>query len=822
MMIKRTQDSSPYLNILFLVSVFLLALIKIEDVDTWLHLSLGREIWHLKGLPGTEPFEYPLSGQPFSYTSWLFGLIYFAAYSAFDIYGVILLKAALVCSCFYILLRDSVRPGKNPAIAILVLSFVVVIARYRFTERPEIFMLIFVAFSIFSLNAYIYEEKKYLYALPFVHLLWANIHSSVPLMFIPFLAFIGGGLLLRSLPKSERFINVPTTSQLKTISLVFIASFVASLASPYFIDQYLYGTQVLSTAWYKQETMELLPPTWSTQKWPFIITPIVIISFFMNTRRFSLMQALLVIPFIALSFTADRFTSLFSIVAGPIVARNISAFLEGKKWWTKFSGASIVLAIATASWIVLYTALVFGRVEPFVDAHLVDSKNFGFGINYDRYPEGALRYMDKQNITGRVFNTFPWGQYIIWRDYPARTVFIDGRANLPEPLLENMMLARSRPEVLDELSKSYGFESILVDYPVQEETAQPLSSQQWALVYWDDLSLLYLKRGGKYDPVIKKDEYHLVRPANTVLSTRTAGGSAAGRTQLINELKRNVEETGSSKAHAYLGQIYNDAGSYEQAIEEFSQVRYFPTVQNHLRDRYSGMAYAYSRLDKPDMAQTLYLQALKLQEDPALYYQVGKLYLKKGDISNAIVYLEKSLKKDANFIYSYPALITLYRSEDRESDAKNAEKNYAIAVQIKKGETHLASGLKAAADGHPDLALKEFNASLEVNPQNPAAYYYMGIVYFNGGLINEAFECQKKALEIDRNYAMANYALAMIYRARGDSFMEKKYFEKYLKVEPNGYFSRRAKEYSASIGTASEQRIQEKWVTSLPKLPEIN
>ena len=55
-------------------------------------------------------------------------------------------------------------------------------------------------------------------------------------------------------------------------------------------------------------------------------------------------------------------------------------------------------------------------------------------------PEGALRYMDKWNITGKVFNLVHWGQYITWRDYPARSAFVDARFYLPPDLLNEAIM----------------------------------------------------------------------------------------------------------------------------------------------------------------------------------------------------------------------------------------------------------------------------------------------------------------------------------------------------------------------------------------------
>lgn len=175
---------------LLLSAVFLLALCKIGTADAWIHLYMGKYIWHAKELPSAEPFIYTMIGKPALYSSWLFGLIYYLAYLLFNIYGVILLKAFTIAVVFYILLKDSVRIDGNYALAAVILAVVAILTRYRFVERPDTFMMLFLSFTIFSLNAFVYEDKKYIFALPFVSILWANMHSSIGLMFIPYILFI--------------------------------------------------------------------------------------------------------------------------------------------------------------------------------------------------------------------------------------------------------------------------------------------------------------------------------------------------------------------------------------------------------------------------------------------------------------------------------------------------------------------------------------------------------------------------------------------------------------------------------------------------------
>ena len=89
----RTLSFRTVLAILFVLSVFLVALDKVHDPDAWLHLSHGKLLWEEKTLPDNEAFTYPNADSPHIYTSWLFGLAGYASYLALGEYGPGLLKA---------------------------------------------------------------------------------------------------------------------------------------------------------------------------------------------------------------------------------------------------------------------------------------------------------------------------------------------------------------------------------------------------------------------------------------------------------------------------------------------------------------------------------------------------------------------------------------------------------------------------------------------------------------------------------------------------------------------------------------------------------
>lgn len=784
---------------MFIASVFLLALCKIEDTDTWMHLSLGRLIWELKGFPSHETLVYTSLDKPFSYSSWLFGLIYYLSYLAGGYYGVILLKAFTVSTAFYILLRDSLRPHRNYVVSVAVLTFVVFMARHRFVERPDTFMAVFLPFSIFSLNAFLYDNKKYIYVLPLIHMLWANSHSSVVLMVVPFLAFLMGGIIQRYLSEKGIFscAQYSSVSQLKVVLTIFAVSFAATLISPYAISQYSFGSQFLASSWFKQEISELRPPTWAMMKLPFIVTPIVFLSFFFNRKRVSVFHLFLVAPFAVLQFTAVRFVFLFGIVSGPVVARNVSSFVAARPWgglsqrrWIEVAATISVLAVCS---------LTVLNIGPFA----ARSKAFGFGVNYDMafmtVPEKALQYMDRRGITGRMFNTFHYGGYINWRDFPKRTVFIDPRGYMEAELLEKTGRAPGNPLVFGELANRYGFESCLISYPAVskadvETTGNQLLFQNagWALVYWDDVSLVYLKKGGKYDSVVRQDEYRFVNPAGGTLGLKFVITDPLMREGTIRELERNIRETGSSKAYEYLGHIFGEMRRYDEAVALLKKALDSRYANRH--SIYYELAFAYYGLGRTAESIECCQKSLASGEDANGLYLLSMAYIQRGDYARAVKHLERASALEPARQDFYPILMDTYARLGRTDKLEKARGAYEKARKQAQAESHFNEGVNAYFRGSLELAAAELEKAIEIDPNSPSAYSNLGYVFFDKGNYAEAMECQKKALALDRNYANAHYGLALIYRNLGDNEEAKRHWQEYLRIEPSGYYTRRAEE----------------------------
>lgn len=382
----------------------------------------------------------------------------------------------------------------------------------------------------------------------------------------------------------------------------------------------------------------------------------------------------------ALPFSAQRFHFLFGIIASPLIIKNFSAALEDSEQLRRFSRGSAATA-GILLWIVVYTFLGLAHIPPFG----YPEKPFGLSVNATKVPAGAIRYMNAHNIKGRIFTVFHWGSYVIWTGNSTRTVFIDARGHLSDYLLNAYTLATDGDAVvMDYLLRTYGFEVVLLDYPPRElvlKMDKVMSQTSWALVYWDDISMLYLKQGGKYESLIREDEYIAVKPTNGKNGIKALFDDANSRAQLELELQRNVRTTSSAQGLAFLGYLYNNTGRCPEAIELFTQVTKRTNVKHLLPFAYSGLGDAYYDLGQLEKSLMNYkiADALTGHKNAAVLYNMAGIHIAKNDSSKAIECLSAAIKADSMFLPAHERLIRTYEHLGENAKAAEAFQRYEEA-----------------------------------------------------------------------------------------------------------------------------------------------
>jgi tetratricopeptide (TPR) repeat protein len=765
---------------------------KVEDWDAWTHLALGREMVQGRALPALEPIVFPSARLPYHNTEWLFDVVMYSVYLLGGLTGVILLKAALASLVTVILWGDSAPAGGRPAdpgldamLRAAVLFPVLLLIWHRFTERPDLALMVFLSVTIYALNAYLADGRWHLlYALPALHTLWANTHPSVVLTCVPFSAVLLPGLGLRLV---HRRLGIPVTGlpsprQLRTIAIIFAAVLLASLINPHGPEVFTLPFRLAASSWFQLHVLELQPPSFLVTLAPLILTALLALTALALVRRLPVAQIVLVLPFVFLAFTAARFVFLLPLVAGPVLARNVSliAVNSGRRWGQRVWRGC---AVGTAAIGVIGVALTLARVEPLADP----TKTPGVGVNDAFLPERALGYLDRAGVTGRVFNTFHWGGYLAWRDFPRRAPIIDGRGYVPPGLLETIYFATAMPDLLERLHVLYGFEVVLIAYPGMStdpvETPEAAMSSTWALVYWDDVAVVYLRRSERLAAVVARDEYRYVNPGNGVPHLQRALTDASKSGAIEREVRRNVADTRSSIGHTMLGYVHLERGEHDQAIASFRRAQGYSSVWPAAQ----GLALAYWVRGDHARAIEYYKALASVAEDPTVLHNAGLALMQMGKDRDALPYFERARARDPQLLPVYPTLIGLYRRlglPDREREVSAA---HDAALRFARATEHVrrAAGLRHTGD--LEAAVSELEAALRLHPGHAMALSSLGEVYLEQGRLEEAIRQQRAALDAHPAFARAHHALGMAYRRRGDHRAARQHFEASVRLEPASY-----------------------------------
>src|SRR5690606_25446913 len=140
-------------------------------------------------------------------------------------------------------------------------------------------------------------------------------------------------------------------------------------------------------------------------------------------------------------------------------------------------------------------------------------------------PVRAADFVEANGIDGRVFNAFRDGGYLAWR-LPDRPVFQDGRVQAyPPAFFHAEQEAERRPERFREWLREWDVEwAVTTRIPGRLGGVRALSAPDWALVYWDDTSEVWLRRDvERFGPLIAHHEYRHLRPYGPVLRPIAAG-----------------------------------------------------------------------------------------------------------------------------------------------------------------------------------------------------------------------------------------------------------------------------------------------------------
>jgi tetratricopeptide (TPR) repeat protein len=776
----------------------LLGVSHIADSDVWTHLAHGRALVAARGLPVHEPFTYPSATMPYYNTEWLFGVVLYLAHAVGGPTAVIAFKATLLGLLAWLLWSAAMlappgeddHPQLRTAVAAAVVLAALLAMRYRFVERPDVGLMVFIAVTIYALDLYVIRGRpRALYWLIPVAVIWANVHPSVIVAAGPFGAVLAGGLALRALARlgGAEIPARPTIAQLRVVAAVAVGVLVASLVNPYGWDAVTLPFRLTGSEWFTQEIGELQRPRAADHPITVALGVAFAAILLANLRRAPVIAAMTAAPFAWLALSGTRFVFLLPLVVTPPLARGVTSLLATVPT-ARLRRAITLGASGVALGMAVATGLAVANAGPLGDR----ARMPGFGVNRLAIPEGALAYLDRVGVRGPIFNAFHFGGYVAWRDFPHRAPIVDGRAWVPPGLIDEIHFARVYPAHLARLQATYGFEAAVMDYatfagePLHEVAPGAdggLTSPAWALVYWDDVALVYLRREGPFATIATRDEYRHLRPANGPAALMRALEAGVPPAAVAAEIARNEHETGSAVARTLAGAVALHARDWDGALARFASVHDGPWRLYALQ----GEAVAAGAKGQFARSLDAYARLLAETDDATMSYYAGLVALSAHRDAEAIHHLERARRRDPGLAAVYPPLIDAYRRRGDTAAVRDAVAAHARAEAVWRAREQSARGRALLRDGHPAEAAQEFEAALARDGSDPRARSGLGYAYAALGRLDEAEAAQRAALRVDPMLATAHYGLALLDERRGDRAAARRHFEAFLRLEPRSY-----------------------------------
>jgi hypothetical protein len=512
---------------------------RIHDLDFWWHLQAGHLIAITHSIPHIDVFSYTAFGHEYIDHEWLFQLILYATYSAFGPLGIALLDSLLVAITMSIVALYVVGRGVGAVAAAGLVGLAIGAGISRVCERPELFSILFTVLTFIVADVYRRSGNwRVLIALPLLCALWSNIHAAVVVGLVVQTIFIGALIVKRTSPLLPMFAATA-------------ASVAACGANPFgyrVLSVPFELTRIIESGTVNNQEWQRATPANSAFLFLALLIVLLLLSRWWREVDLAALGVALFLGYLSLKYVRNSllFSTMMPLLVAPQVARL-------SRLWR----AALMLTGALTFAIVVTVWFPFER-----------------GIGESSYfPDRMCRYVVAHDLRGNMLNSYGFGGYFIWRLFPQRRVFIDGRNEVYAPLLARLTKSVSDSRAWSALLRDYRIEYALLNYVDQldrvttiDRSGQasvgyaPISStrfprSQWALVYWDDAGMVLVRRRG-VNAALAATEYAHLFPEGRDYQRQLVIEAGLDRQAVIAELRRKLtEDPACQRARRLLDQV---------------------------------------------------------------------------------------------------------------------------------------------------------------------------------------------------------------------------------------------------------------------------
>ena len=373
-----------------------------NDPDLFWHLASGAWMLDHGRLLDRDIFSTTMIGAPYSVGQWLGEVVFAGLYRGGGWVALDLLRAALVGVATFFAARVVLRFQPQPAWAIGPIVAAVLISKFLWGDRPQLFSLALFPVAFDVLIAARFGAPRRLWVLVPLMLVWANLHG----------AFVAGLALIIVFVVEAWITRIP---QRRLFTLVGVVAVAASFITPSGLSAFSFAASYArsASAVVEERPADITSPAGLLFAALLLGTLLVALVADRGERSARLRSPVLwlgmIVPFTVLGLAHQRLLPYAAMILAPIVAAGVPALLRRAATAAPLMPrAAAVLVLAPLFAIAVAVSVVAAPRAPDLSA----------------YPAGATAAL--RQLPGPVLNEYDWGGYLIFA-VPEQPTFVDGR-----------------------------------------------------------------------------------------------------------------------------------------------------------------------------------------------------------------------------------------------------------------------------------------------------------------------------------------------------------------------------------------------------------
>jgi hypothetical protein len=558
-LIRRLEWMLP---VLVVALAAVLSLRRLDNTDTWWHLAGGRWIVTHGFVPSNDPLSWTVRDHEWTNVQWLFDVLIYGLYRLGGP-SLLVVTAAIAYSAATALLLVNLRRHVGPVLASLLGAWAVIISQERFAIRPEMVSYPLIQVILFLYATGRVAGRKRLWFLPAVMCFFANCHSFFIVGEVVIGCQMAGTLLSDSflLPSGWRRPVDPRVR--RQVLATGGAALLATIVNPFGVKGALFPFVLISRINgdypFFKAIGELKRPfegyfvTSSIRAYRllfFFAVAVVLAALFTTAfrrlatgaskdarradrRRHELARrrregdvsrpgrpsteeqsepvlhvdlgdVAVLVGVGYLSTLARRNMALFAMAGGPAIASCLSIVVArirvAAPAMTRFARRALAVvlvpAVAAACWFVASNGFYRRNDE---------MHEFGLGMIQMYFPIRAAAFLKEQHLPGPLFNDFTNGGYLSWAQPIEGGVYVDGRTEVYDvsflgPYLHQVQRPNEWQAEMDR--RQVQTVCLFHWWPNHQALVGFLASDpRWALVYFDETSVIAVRREGNADAI---------------------------------------------------------------------------------------------------------------------------------------------------------------------------------------------------------------------------------------------------------------------------------------------------------------------------------